>query len=261
MSKTKKFVGKNIDLERLATRIENYLTENKFEVGFSRNVSGESHTYLIQARKSGILRTASGARRSTDITLSGTSNSFDAVIGTGEWGKNLATSAPLFVIPIVGITATITKLYTAKKFEDNLWSYLNDQIEYLQDTYIKGQSTHTREYPCDYVEGYHGWEKSISDGNMMLEHQKGKNCLVFDMGNTHNMKIPAHQVEQADIISKKTKFEKADRMIQITFRDEGNKVHKPVFNFRDEIIRGVLAGIDELASESKLEKMTLKASS
>ena len=69
MSKTKKFVGKNIDLERLATRIENYLTENKFEVGFSRNVSGEFHTYLIQARKSGILRTASGARRSTDITF------------------------------------------------------------------------------------------------------------------------------------------------------------------------------------------------
>ena len=101
--------------------------------------------------------------------LSGTSISFDAIIGTGEWGKNLATSAPLFVIPIVGIAATITKLYTAKKFEDRLWSYLNDQIEYLQDTYIKGQSTHTIEYSCDYVEGYAGWGKSVPDVKMLLE--------------------------------------------------------------------------------------------
>jgi len=260
MSKTKKFIGKNIDLERLATRIENYLTENKFEVGFSRNVSGESHTYLIQARKSGILRTASGARRSTDITLSGTSISFDVVIGTGEWGKNLATSAPLFVIPIVGIAATITKLYTAKKFEDNLWLYLHDQVEYLQGTYTKDQSIHTREYPCEYIEGHTEWKKSISNGKMILEHQKGKNCLVFDM-NGQNLKIPAHQVEHADIISKKTKFENADRMIQLTFRDEDDKIHKPIFNVSDEIIRGVLAGIDELVSESKLEKMTLKTSS
>ena len=259
MSKTKNFVGKNVDLERLATRIENYLTENKFEVGFSKNASGESHTYLIQARKSGMLRTASGARRSTDITLSGTSKSFDAVIGTGEWGKNLITSAPLFVIPIVGIAATITKLYTAKKFEDNLWSYLNDQVEHLKDTQIQGQSSQSREYPCDYVEGYSKWEKSIPGGKLVLEHHKGENFIVFDMRN-QDLKIPAHQIEEAKIVTKKVKFEKPDRMIQITFRDEGNKVHKPVFNFNDEIIRGVLAGIDELVSETKLEKMTLKAS-
>ena len=93
----------------------------------------------------------------------------------------------------------------------------------------------------------------------MLQHQKGRNCLVFDMGG-QNLKIPAHQVEQAEIISKKTKFEKADMVIRITFRDEDNKIHKPVFNFGDETIRGVLSGIDELASESKLEKMTFKPS-
>lgn len=154
MPKTQKIVGKNIELERLATRIENYLTENKFEVGFSRDVTGENQTYLIQARKVGFLRTASGARRSTDITLSGTPNSFEVSIGTGEWGKNIVTSAPLFVIPIVGIAATVAKLYTAKKFDDNLWSYLSDQVKELQDTHSVGKSTHHKEYPCNYQEGY-----------------------------------------------------------------------------------------------------------
>ncbi|MFB5628735.1 MAG: hypothetical protein ACE5RR_02255 [Nitrosarchaeum sp.] len=256
MAKTEKILGKNIDLERFATRIENYLTENKFEVGFSRDVSGESHTYLIQARKAGILRTASGARRSTDITLSGTPNSFDISIGTGEWGKNLATSAPLFVIPVVGIAATITKLYTAKKFEDNLNSYLKDQVKHLQDTHVKGQSNNLKEYPCDYVEDYPGWNQPVFDGKLILERRKDQSYVVFKMTHDKEVKIPAQKIEKAEIVTKKTKFEKPDRMIRITFRDH-DKTYKPIFNFNDDVIRGVLAGIDELVSETKLDKIPL----
>jgi hypothetical protein len=260
MPKTEKIIGKNIDLERVATRIENYLTENKFEVGFARDVSGESHTYLIQARKAGMLRTASGSRRSTDITLSGNPNSFEVSVGTGEWGKNLATSAPLFVIPVVGIAATITKLYTAKKFEDNLWSYLRDQAKHLQDTYLKGQQSQTKEYSCDYVEGYSGWNQPILGGKMVLEHRKGNSCLVFKIGNAHGVKISANRIEKAEIITKKTKLKKPDRMIQITFKDEYGKSQKSIFNYSDDVIRGVLAGIDELVSDTKLEKVVLMAS-
>jgi hypothetical protein len=259
MPKTEQIIGKNIELERLATRIENYLTENKFEVAFARDVSGESHTYLIQARKAGLLRTASGSRRSTDIKLSGTVNSFEVSVGTGEWGKNLATSAPLFVIPVVGIAATITKLYTAKKFDDNLWSYIKDQVKHLQDSHVKGMPSHTKEYSCDYVEGYAGWDKPIMGGKMVLEHQKGKSCLIFKIGNEKGLKIPAQRIERAEIITKKTKFEKPDRMIQISFKDEQDKMYKPIFNFGDDVIRGVLAGMDELVSEIKLEKIVLTA--
>ena len=259
MTKTQSFVGKNVDIERLSTRIENYLTENKFEVGYSRDHSGESYTYLIQARKSGLLRTASGSRRSTDIKISGTPNNFEVNIGTGEWGKNLVTSAPLFVIPIVGIAATITKLYTAKKFEDNLFNYVRDQIKHLENTYAKGQPSHFKEYSCDYVEGYPEWTKPIIGAKMVLEHQKGQNCVVFKLHDGKGMKIPSHRIEKAEIVTKKTKFDKADRMLQITFEDDNGKKVKPIFNFSDEIIRGVLAGIDELASETKLAKMTLTA--
>lgn len=257
MPKTQKIVGKNIELERLATRIENYLTENKFEVGFSRDVTGENQTYLIQARKVGFLRTASGARRSTDITLSGTPNSFEVSIGTGEWGKNIVTSAPLFVIPIVGIAATVAKLYTAKKFDDNLWSYLSDQVKELQDTHIVGKSTHHKEYPCNYQEGYSQWNQPISNGKVILEHQRGNSCIVFKMGFDKEIKIPAQKLEKAEIISKKTKNETSDRMIRVTFQDEHNKKHKPIFNFEDDVIRGVLAGMDELVSKTKLEKITV----
>ncbi len=257
MAKIQKIVGKNIELERLATRIENYLTESKFEVGFSRDVTGENNTYLIQARKAGLLRTASGSRRSTDITLTGTPNSFEVSIGTGEWGKNIVTSAPLFVIPIVGIAATIAKLYTAKKFDDNLWSFLSDQVKELQDTHIIGKSTHIKEYSCNYEEGYSQWDKPISNGKVILEHQKGNSSIIFKMSFDKEIKIPAQRIEKAEIISKKTKDATPDRMIRVTFKDVHNKKHNPIFNFEDNVVRGVLAGIDELVSETKLEKITI----
>ena len=74
MAKTQHFTGKHIDLERLANRIETFLQENKFEVAFSKNNIGKR--IFIQARKVGMLRTAAGARRSTDIMLEGSPNNF-----------------------------------------------------------------------------------------------------------------------------------------------------------------------------------------
>ena len=254
MSKTQ-IVGKNVDLERLSTRIENYLTENKFEVGFARDVSGASQTFLIQARKAGLLRTASGSRRSTNIKIAGVPNNFEIDIGTGEWGKNLVTSAPLFVIPVVGIAATITKLYTAKKFEDNLQSYIKDQTKHLENSYEKDRLAHVREYPCDYVEGHPEWNKSVSGSSFILERQKDNNCLILKL-DEQRISIPANRIEKAEIITVTSKLEKPDRMIQIAYKDNKNKAIKLVLNFSDDVVRGVLAGIDELVSETKLGKLT-----
>ena len=256
MPKTEKFIGKNANIERIATRIENYLTENKFEVAFARDVSGENHTYLIQARKTGLIRTVSGSRRSTDITITGQPNNFEIKVGTGEWGKNLVTSAPLFVVPLVGIATTITKLYTAKKFEDNLWSFAKDQVKYLENTHTKEQKN-LKEYSCEYVEGYPGWNSPIKDCKLILEYSSGNSCLILKTSIEQGLKIPATRVENAKIVMKKSKDNGDDRMIEITFRDDHDKKQRLVFNFNDDIIRGVLAGIDELVSETKLQKMTL----
>jgi hypothetical protein len=107
VAKTQKFSGADVDLERLATRVETYLQENKFEVAFSKDSSEPPSWFFIQARKAGALRTAAGARRSTDITIRGSPDSFEVTIGTGKWSKNIITSAPLFIVPIIGISATL----------------------------------------------------------------------------------------------------------------------------------------------------------
>ncbi len=268
MAKTERYTNLDVDLERLATRIETYLQENKFEVAFSKDSTEPASWFFIQARKAGALRTAAGARRSTDITIRGQPDNFEVTIGTGEWGKNIITSAPLFIVPIVGISATLAKLYVAKKFEDGLWKYIRDQARFLEasaSAIARRSKTDSsaavgvdsRSYECDYVEGYPGWNRQIEGGKLVLFRERGgKNRLVFKSGDDDDQQqktivIPAQNIAEASIISRKKGLNENDLMIQISCKDENGKSIKPVFNLNDDIIRGVLAGINEIVGEEK----------
>ncbi|MEO9308812.1 MAG: hypothetical protein ABI337_00785 [Nitrososphaera sp.] len=256
MAKTHRFYDYNVDIERLATRIETYLTENNFEVAFSKDQTQPTSWCFIQARKLGALRTAAGARRSTDISIRGVPNNFEVAVGTGEWGKNLIMSAPLFVVPVIGIAATLTKIYTAKKFENNLWKYIKEQANFLRESALAGKKqTKTmdqREFDCDYVEGYPGWHTQVRGGRLILQRQKsGDDKIIFESQNSKKIIIAAANIEKAAIISKKKGFNEHDLMIEIRCKDEkGNTIH-PVFNLADDIIAGVLAGINELVAEDR----------
>jgi hypothetical protein len=52
-------------------------------------------------------------------------------------------------------------------------------------------------------------------------------------------------------MSRKRGLNEDDLIIQITYKDESGKIFKPVLNLNDNIIRGVLAGINELVGEDK----------
>jgi len=269
VAKTQHFTGKHVDLERLASRIETFLQENKFEVAFSKNNTGKG--IFIQARKVSMLRTAAGARRSTDIMLEGSPNSFHVTIGTGEWGKNLLMSAPLYLVPIVGISVTIAKLYTGKKFESSLWKFVKDQIGFLSQSKTvsaHGKSTanasesekQVLQYDCDYVGGYPGWSHSVNEGKLVLERSKdSKDRIIFVSPDSKKISINASSITEANIISGKTGYHKDDKMIQIKYTDSKNKTVRPIFNVNDDVIRGVLAGIDELVGEDKVLRQLMHA--
>lgn len=270
MGKTERFSDLNTDLERLATRVQMYLQENGFEVAFSKDPTAPASWFFIQARKSGALRTIAGARRSTDITFKGESNSFEVSVGTGEWGKNLVTSAPLFIVPVVGISATLLKLYTAKKFEDNLWKFIKDQARFLSDSALKPQgpsdasasgspsseagiNVDTRAYECDYIEGYPGWSALINSGKLVLRREKqGHDSIIFKAPDGKEFSINAADVESATIINRKKGLNEDDLMVQLVCKTPEGKTIKPVLNLNDDIIRGVLAGINELVGEDKV---------
>lgn len=264
MTKTQQFFDCSLDINRLVTRITTYLQDHSFEVALSKDKKSPPTWGFIQARKNGTLRTAVGARRSMNISVNGTPDNIEITIGTGEWGKNLLSSAPLFVIPVIGIAATLTKFYTAKRFESNLWKYIKEQIIHLKDSCsINSEEYFTksdfREYSCDYVEGYPGWSLPDLGGTLVLEHKrKEKHRVIFTSNNSKEIVISAEDIIKASIISRQEGLNEHDLMIEIVYKDKDGKIIQPVFNLNDTIITGVLAGINELVAEDKYLKNLYK---
>ncbi len=255
MGKTEKFTNLNIDLERLATRVVMYLQENDFEVAYSKDSTAPPSWHFIQARKISTLRSIAGARRSTDITIRGRSNDFEVTITTGEWGKNILSSAPLLIVPIVGIPATVAKLYASKKFESNIWKYIKDQITFLNNSIRENEIYSKRDrrvYDTDYIEGYQDWKEVVS-GKLILERDRdGGNTILFTSPKGE-ISIPARNIEEAQIITRRKGLHENDLMIQILVK-QNSKTQKLVFNVHDDIIAGILAGISELVNEDKALK-------
>ncbi len=250
MTKLQQFDGYNIDISRLASKIQAYLTEQHFEVASSQDVESSVSAFFIQARKRGIIRTTTGIRRSTNITIKGTSENFEVRIGTGEWGNNILVSAPLFVIPVVGIAATAVRVYSAKKFESNLWKHIKSQIELLKNTgKIEKPRTTSNQYNCDYVEGYPGW-RGVVGGKMILEKKENGDRLIFEARDGEQITIPAGKIEKAAIILRKKGLGINDLLLEITCKDKNGDIISPVLNFSDDIIALAISGINCLVEKT-----------
>lgn len=248
MVKSQYFDEYDVDLERLASKIQAYLTEHNFEVASSQDTRSIPK-YFIQARKRGVLRTSAGIRRSIDIHIDGMPESFEIKIGTGEWGNNILVSAPLFVIPVVGIAATAARIYSAKKFESNLWKQIKAQVELLRNTAKARAQTKPDQYNCDYVEGYPGWRGTVG-GKMILEKKEGGDRLIFEAQDGEQITIPAGKIEKAAIVLRKKGLKQNDLLLEITCKNKDGDVINPVLNFSDDTIALALSGINHLVEKS-----------
>jgi hypothetical protein len=236
------------------------LAEKNFEVAISKN-DDAVHACFVQATKKGPLRTASGTRRSIDITIKGTPDSFEISLGSGEWGNNLIVSAPLFIIPVIGITTTAAKLYTAKKLESNLWKKIKESVEVMRDSAANDKNstiespTHS-EYKCDYVRGYPGWEDKVLGGKMMLERKSQEtDQLIFKAPDGEQITIPASKIEKASIILREKGTHDDDLMLEITCRDKNGDIVNPTLSLSDSVATNALLGINNLV-ENNAQKLS-----
>ena len=92
MPKTVRYVGKSIDLAKLADSVEAFSRTNGFETRTYNDRNIPPSWFEIQSLKTGVGRTIVGARRCLDTVVKGRSDDFDVTIGTADWGKNIAAS-------------------------------------------------------------------------------------------------------------------------------------------------------------------------
>lgn len=132
MPKTVRYAGKNIDLAKLADSVETFSRTNGFETLTYHDENNPPSWFEIQSLKTGVGRTIVGARRCLDIVIKGRSDDFDLSIGTADWGKNIAASLITGTLTLgLGFVWAGASAVTYKVFEENLWHYINSQIDFL----------------------------------------------------------------------------------------------------------------------------------
>ena len=125
MSKTRTYNRLRIPAPVLAQRIITFLQEKKYEVAYSADEVKKSW-FMIQARKFSKLRTATGNRRSLDISIRKTKNDVKITIGSGQWGKNtILSAAPMIAFPVLGFTNFFMSAVSSKMSEADVWDFID----------------------------------------------------------------------------------------------------------------------------------------
>jgi hypothetical protein len=123
----KYYKGRNIDLIKLKNVIENYFKSKEFE---TQSKSGDID-HIVQARKTGVLRSIAGASRALTITISGESNEFSVSIAEGKWANNLA-AVGIGAILTMGISLIPAGMAAgwSKQIETEFNSWLDELIQF-----------------------------------------------------------------------------------------------------------------------------------
>ncbi|BAB59744.1 TVG0593813 [Thermoplasma volcanium GSS1] len=121
----REYKGKNVDLSKLSSIIENYFREENFVTQSSQHPRG----YVIQAKKGGIFRTILGMDRAFTIVLVGDSSDFKVQIGVGKWLQDLGVAAieAFLITPVVAFVEVPESLWSFE-LEHEFWQFLENQI-------------------------------------------------------------------------------------------------------------------------------------
>jgi hypothetical protein len=110
--KVSHYQNKNTDLASLKSKIESYLTEEKFKVQSS---IPSPHGMVIQAHKGGWLSSIISADRALSIMIDGEPNDFTVRVGIGRWVKHLGITAAEALL--------LTDLFLLVDVPETLWNF------------------------------------------------------------------------------------------------------------------------------------------
>ncbi len=126
--------NKNVDLEKLAQRIEDFFHADGFPQ-VRQDASTNKTQYVVQAKKAGVLRTLTSTRKVLTVIIDGIPNDFHVKVGTGEWGKGIAVS-----VALTGVVGLVGLGFNAA-FREKVWSNIKSIVLSLENTALDSSNT------------------------------------------------------------------------------------------------------------------------
>jgi hypothetical protein len=118
---------KNVDLELLTQKMVDFFNVDGFSE-IRHEISTDKTEYIVQAKKTGVLRTLSSTRKVITIQIKGNPNDFHVSVGTGEWGKGIAMVAVTGTIGLVGLGFNAI-------FKEKVWNTIRSSVQSLENTF------------------------------------------------------------------------------------------------------------------------------
>jgi hypothetical protein len=124
-SAIREYDGKNIDLNRLADKVQEFFDKQKFKVQRASHPKG----IVIQAQKSGIIRTIFAADQAITVTITGDPDHVVVRMGVAKWLQDLGVAAieAIILTPLLLFIEVPESLWVFET-ERELWKYLEEQI-------------------------------------------------------------------------------------------------------------------------------------
>ena len=126
--------NKNVDLEKLAQKIEDFFHADGF-TEVRQEESDDKNQYVVQAKKAGVLRTLTSTRKVLTVVIDGTPNDFHVKVGTGEWGKGIAVS-----VALTGVVGLVGLGFNAA-FREKVWTTIKSIVMSLENTASDSSNT------------------------------------------------------------------------------------------------------------------------
>ena len=124
-SAIREYDGKNIDLNKLADKVQEFFDKQKFKVQRASHPKG----IVIQAQKSGIIRTIFAADQAITVTITGDPDHVVVRMGVAKWLQDLGVAAieAIILTPLLLFIEVPESLWVFET-ERELWKYLEEQI-------------------------------------------------------------------------------------------------------------------------------------
>ncbi|MBT6646061.1 MAG: SHOCT domain-containing protein [Thaumarchaeota archaeon] len=132
---------KNVDLELLTQKMVDFFNTDGFSE-IRHEISTDKTEYIVQAKKTGVLRTLSSTRKVITIQIKGNPNDFHVSVGTGEWGKGVAMAAVTGTIGLVGLGFNAV-------FKEKVWRTIRSSVQSLENTFGKSTETSKTDTPLE----------------------------------------------------------------------------------------------------------------
>jgi hypothetical protein len=123
---SREYVGKKVNLQKLADSIEEYFAIQGYETQSAKGPEG----WIIQARKTGVLRELLAAGRAFTVTITGEPSNFKVSFGIGNWLQNIGMTVleSLALSPLVAFIEIPISLWSFE-IERKFWEFVEQEVE------------------------------------------------------------------------------------------------------------------------------------